>query len=101
MKQFDHHIAGYAIHIEWRDAMSSAYPQIYQMRIRARNGQRHQQTTFRINSLTTSVSTEHNRKMYETQEFPVVLCFQFIPQDICFLLSKHDKTWQESVVYNF
>lgn len=46
MKQFDHHIAHYAVHREQRDSMSSVYLQIYQIRIRARNGQRYQTNHF-------------------------------------------------------
>lgn len=57
MKQFDHHIARYAVHRKCRDAMSSVYLQIYQIRVRARNGQRYQQTISRINSLIMSGST--------------------------------------------
>lgn len=41
MKQFDHHIVCYVVHRECRDAISSVYLQIYQIRIRARNGQKY------------------------------------------------------------
>lgn len=57
MKQFDHHIAHYAVPRECKDAMSSVYLQICQIRLGARNGQNYQQTIFRINSLIRSRST--------------------------------------------